>query len=616
MMILQALTDYYNTLAADPQIEIPRFGYSVEKFGFALDLSDDGQLRAVVPLFERGERKKQLVDVPRNMIVPARAARTGNILPNFLWDNSAYVLGFPEVKGKQAHYGADRFSAFRKLHHALLDPIDIPVSRAILSFLDQHDVIAVADHPAFAPYLERMLAGANVTFMFHGVLVTEIPALRTVWEEKCQGGSSDAKKMQCLVTGEFAPIARVHDSIQGVQGARAMGASLVSFNDRAYESFGKTQGYIAPVSEEAMFAYTTTLNYLLSNANPNRLYLAHTTVVYWTEGQNRAIEAAIAQCAAPPFERSDADGETSELDENAPPAPPRTALDILRDAIAEDENRRFYALGLSAPTPARLSVRFFISNSFGEVAQNLARHYQDLALEREHDKQPTYLSVRRLIDETVSKKAGEKDANPRLVGAVLRAVLENTPYPAALYQAIMTRIRVDQDDKDRFISKVNYVRTAIIKAYLIRKYRHQTNHPIQEVLTMALNEQSTLPAYVLGRLFAVLEKAQRDALGPNLNAAIKDRFFAAACATPATVFPTLLRGAQPHIKKAKFGFWNERKIREIMELLPGSPLPARLSLDDQGVFVLGYYHQRNTFYRKSVQSEEIQEEIQPEEIQN
>ncbi len=159
------------------------------------------------------------------------------------------------------------------------------------------------------------------------------------------------------------------------------------------------------------------------------------------------------------------------------------------------------------------------------------------------------MTIQDILKETISKKASDPEASPLMAGSVFRAILDNTPYPAALYNAIINRIRADQDDPKKFIKKINYARAAIIKAYLLRKYRNQPQHPIQEVLVMSLNEQSTHPAYVLGRLFAVLEKVQQEAIG-DVNASIKDRYFTSACASPASVFPILLRLSQHHISKA------------------------------------------------------------------
>ena len=220
------------------------------------------------------------------------------------------------------------------------------------------------------------------------------------------------------------------------------------------------------------------------------------------------------------------------------------ALDVSRLREGLDDSTRFYVLGL-APNAARISVRFFLTEPFGKIIDRMMQHYRDLEIVKEFDNQPTYITVRHILAETVSKKSKDQDASPLMAGAMFRSILTGAPYPAALYYAIINRIRADMDDSQNNIHKINYVRAAVIKAFLIRKYRNQPQHPIQEVLSMSLNEQSTIPAYVLGRLFAVLEKAQQEAIG-DTNASIKDRYFTSACASPKSVFPTLLRLSQHH----------------------------------------------------------------------
>lgn len=231
------------------------------------------------------------------------------------------------------------------------------------------------------------------------------------------------------------------------------------------------------------------------------------------------------------------------------------------------------------------------------MMQHIMAHYRDMEIIREYEDQPIYLSVWRILQETVSKKSRDKEAAPLLAGAVLRSILTNASYPAALYNAIINRVRADMDDKERHIQKINYPRAAIIKAYLLRKYRHQPINPFKEVLTMSLNKESTQPAYVLGRLFAVLEKVQKEAI-PNIKATIKDKYFTSACATPASVFPILMRLAHHWTSKAEYGGVADRNIQDLMNLLDAQSFPSRLTLDEQGVFILGYYHQRAAFYPK------------------
>jgi CRISPR-associated protein Csd1 len=274
-------------------------------------------------------------------------------------------------------------------------------------------------------------------------------------------------------------------------------------------------------------------------------------------------------------------------------------------ADLKSENPRFFILGLSPVGEGRISVRFFITDLFEKIVGNIMAHYRDLEIVKEFSDQPDYLTIRRVLYETVSKKSSDRNATPLLAGAVFRSILTNTPYPAVLYYAIINRIRADMDDSQKGIRKINYTRAAIIKAFLARKYRHQPRHPFKEVLTMSLNEQSNYPPYVLGRLFAVLEKSQKDA-NPKLNKTIKDRYFTSACASPRIAFPTLLRLSQHHIAKAEYGYANDRRIQELLNLLDleENPIPARLTLDEQGAFVLGYYHQRADFFTPKTDAKE------------
>lgn len=597
-MILQALYRYYHILVDDPQTNIAPFGYSVTGVSFALNISADGKLLDVFPLFDKVQRGKREVEVPRRMIVPAQEKRTGtNPTPNFLCDNPVFVLGLSDRK---PDYWQKRFEAFREHNISLLSQADCDAARAVVAFLEKWEPALSQQHPVLAPYRDDLLKGGNLVFMFGGRFVHEDPAIRKVWEDHLAG--QEAERMQCLVTGETAPVARLHPSLKGVRGGQPTGTTLVGVQrNTAYESYNRSQGQISPVSTKAAFAYTTALNYLLSDDNPNRkIFLGDTTVVYWAETRNRAYEAAFASLLDPSFEEdADADQHTRRrtvedrlkgVAENIRRAQPVDLNALLADLDGEDP--RFYVLGL-APNAARAAVRFFITDPFSKVISNVMAHYQDLAIVKEWDNQPDFITVGHILSETVSKKSSDQKASPLLAGAVFRAILTNTPYPAALYNALINRIRADMDDRERNIYKITYVRAAAIKAYLLRKYRYQPHNSFKEVLTMPLNEQSNNPAYLLGRLFAVLEKVQQEAI-PEAKATIKDRYFTSACASPASVFPILLRLSQHHIAKADYGYVRERQMQAILNRLDveNNPIPARLTLDEQGAFILGYYHQR------------------------
>ncbi|NLG83239.1 MAG: type I-C CRISPR-associated protein Cas8c/Csd1, partial [Firmicutes bacterium] len=416
---------------------------------------------------------------------------------------------------------------------------------------------------------------------------------------------------QCLVTGEIKSIARTHPEIKGVRGANPRGASLVSFNQEAFTSYGKDQSFNAPVSEEVASGYTTALNYLLDNQN-RRIFLGDTTVTFWAMKPKASLEETLlAELINPTSlkeERKNGQKQTEEtLTEDT--ATVRLIRDILkcvregrpiREGVTEiDPEVNFCLLGLS-PNNARLAVRFFHMDSFGHLVEQIARHHTDISVYRTGRTEEEIIPIARVLRETAPQ--GKEDKIPPLLGgALMRAILMGLPYPDNLYHAIIGRIRADQDDPEKKIYKINAVRAGLVKGYLLRKARWRKDKDLEAMLTMGLNEQSTNTAYLLGRLFALLEKAQLDAAGTELNATIKDRYFGAASATPKAVFPLLLRLAQHHLAKAESGRYRDKQIEEVLSKIDS--FPAYLNLEEQGLFVLGYYHQREALYTKKQEKE-------------
>ncbi|MHB8779216.1 MAG: type I-C CRISPR-associated protein Cas8c/Csd1 [Anaerolineales bacterium] len=621
-MILQSLYNYYQILVDDPDVEIALPGYSATNVSFAINLSSKGELLDLIPLPSKvfDGRKTRDVSYSRRT-VPEQVKRSGTSpKPNFMCDHSAFVLGIPEQKGKDKQYGSKRFEAFRQHNVKVLSKASSPVAQAVLAFLQNHDPQKVSEHPIIASHLEALLEGGNLIFQVQSKNALDDPEIKRAWEDHKLG--QEAIKMQCLVTGEIEPIARLHPNIQGVPGAKSTGASLISFDDPSFQSYNRkdkdTKGLNSPVSRRVASGYGVVLNYLLSNQNPNRkIHLGDTTMVYWAETTNKRYAGAFYAFLNPEFQQEEESEETKgkrkrakdtekKMGEVAESVRQGKAIDIaaLREGL--EDSTRFYVLGL-APSAARLAVRFFLTEPFGVFAERIMLHYKDLKIEKEYPNQPTYLSPYRILAECVSPKITRVDSREKelksswslLGGALMRAILTGAPYPEGLYAAIINRIRHDTDEEKRSV-KINYVRAAYIKAHLLRKFRRQAQNPYQEALQMSLNESYTLPAYVLGRLFAWLEKAQREALGQNINATIKDRYFTSACASPASVFPTLLRLSHHHIQKAEYGKNLDRNIQAMLDMLEAKPFPSHLSLDDQGVFVLGYYHQRAAFYAKKV----------------
>jgi len=609
-MILQALYRYYEILLKDPDVDIAPPGYSSTGVSFALNISVNGELLDIFPLFTKVQRRKQMVDVPQRMVVPEQVKRSGtNPTPNFLCDNSAFVLGFSEKDGNDKEYSLKRFKAFRTHNLSLLLRANSKAAAAMAAFLQKHDPLTAREHPVIARHLEEMLKGGNLIIRFAGRDVSDDLEIRRVWEEYKSGVKAEV--MQCLVSGENEPVARLHPNIQGVRNANPTGASLVGFNERAYESYNriKGQGLNSPVSQRVASGYGVALNYLLSSQNPNqKINLNGTSVVYWAESEDKSIANAFAVLLNPEYFEEQAPPEQQgrkiaeeQLRKTAEKVYKVQALDPTPLLKGLDKETRFYVLGL-APNAARLAVRFFLTDPFGKFVERIMLHYEDLKIVKEYADQADYIPIFRILNECVSPKVNRREDElasswSLLGGSLIRAILTGAPYPEGLYVAILNRIRIDADEGNH--RKINYFRAAVIKAHLLRKYRRQGNNPYQEVLQMALNREYPHPAYVLGRLFAVLEKVQKEAIG-DVNASIKDRYFTSACATPGSVFPVLLRLSQHHISKAEHGYASDHRIEELLNLLDvaKNPFPSRLSLDEQGIFVLGYYHQRADFYIK------------------
>ena len=611
-MILQALTRYYDILSGDPESGVAPEGYSSGNVSFALNLSPDGELLDIFRLFKKVQRGKKEVEVPLRMNLPQQVIRSSGISSNFLWDNSVYVLGLAaeEKLLKDPLHAVNRYKAFKEWNQNLLSQANCPAARAVSAFLDSHNPETVQDNPVINKYLPDILTG-NVVFKLDGQpgFVHDDPEIRRVWDEFKSNGQADYTG-QCLITGEIGPISRLHPGLKGVKDSNTTGAPLVGFNARAYESYNRTnaQGLNSPVSQKATFAYTTTLNYLLSSENENKkFYVGDTTVVYWAESPDKTYASLFSDLFGLDLSQGkDTESESATLRDKTAELRLREIAERIRQGRGMDTqnllggldpNTRFYVLGL-APNVARIAVRFFYCDPFYKMIEKIMLHYSDLRMVRSYENQAEKIPLWQLVEETVSKKSSDKMASPLMAGSIMRAILNGTPYPAALYYAIINRIRADADDSSKQIEKINHARAAIIKAYLTRKYRFQNPNLIPEELCMSLNEQSTNPAYLLGRLFAVLEKAQQEAASSKLNATIKDRYFTTACASPSTVFPVLLRLAQHHISKAEYGYTSDKRIEDIMAHLEVDehPFPSHLTLDEQGIFVLGYYHQRTAFY--------------------
>ncbi len=579
-MILQALVDYYEDLAGQGKIARP--GWAKVKVSWALELGENGELLDVLPLrCPSADGKKML---PREMELPAPVKRTVGIAANFLWDNSTYLLGV-DTKGKEKRT-AECFAAAAALHRGLLDSADSPAAKAITAFFERWNPKDADAVLAFAAHKEDLIGGDNLCFFFDGASAADDPAIRAAWQRAYES-TAEGEAERCLVTGVQTVPELVHPAIKNVRDAQSSGAALVSFNASAFCSYGKEQNANAPVSKYASFAYTSALNALLADREHVKL-IGNTTVVYWAKDAGEQYQDVISDLL-------DSPDAVSNDTLNALIASIAAGKPSDYNGLPLDPENDFFILGLS-PNAARLSVRFFYRRSFGELVRNLKRHYVAMQIVSDGRSRWNTTPLWALLRETVNLKASDKSPLPQLAGDVMKSMLDGGRYPETLMNQTMLRIRAEQ--------AITRGRAGIVKAWLIRNTQtHPDREQILEVTHMALNAESSYTPYVLGRLFAVLEAVQQ-AANPGINATIKDRFFNSACATPAAVFPILLKLSNSHLKKLDTGkavYWT-RQIGELIEKL-GTDFPAHLSLQEQGAFILGYYHQTQKRFEKKTNTD-------------
>lgn len=579
--MLEALVKHYESLAAEGKV--PRPGWSKAKVSFALRLDDDGKVVQVQDLRKEEQRGKKSVVVPDEYWVPEQSKRASGIVPQFLCDNSTYLLGV-DNKGKPER-SEKCFQAAAKFHQEILSECSSKMALAIKKFFANWKPTEISSCAVLQDDLEELMQSSNLIFMLGDKFSIEDEEIRNSWQ-RYREQEDGAVKMQCLITGEVSPVARLHPSIKGVRNAQSSGASLVSFNAPAYESYGRDngQGLNAPVSEYAAFAYTTALNALLADSSHVKVF-GDTTLVYWAEQDSETYQNCFGCfCLQDENIMEDKDLEYifSCLKKDEP---------INFQGVDIEYSNKFYILGLS-PNAARLSVRFFLQSTFGNILKNAAKHMEIMELVRP-PKKKKHIPLWQMLAATVSPKSKDKAASPLLSGAVLKSILTGSRYPASLFQYVMLRIRSEQDDTEASPPsyKITYERCAIIKAYLCRNGKRG--------ITVALNENENDVAYVLGRVFAVWEHIQAEA-NKGVNATIKDKYFDSACATPARIFPILQKLSGHHLRKLEDGkkIYFEKQLTLLMGKIDAGAIPNILPLKEQGMFVLGYYHQVQARYTK------------------
>ena len=594
-MILQALVDYYNTLARQGKIAKP--GWSRVKISWALELQPNGTVSSVQYLKITPEKGKPY---PQEMTLPAPVKKTSGERSNFLWENAEYLIGYATQDDPQKT--KKKFETAKELHLSLLREVHTPEANALISYFEHWDPTSDIDDRFSEECLEDLRSGGNMTFLFGGKPIGEYPSLQEAWQTSYEK-PGNGKIMVDLVTGQHAIAEKTHPSVKNVAGAQSSGAALISFNAEAYESYGMNgnQCESAPMSKETAFAYTSALNFLTADRD-HRQTIGDMTVVYWSKNGEEAYRTTLDLFLAgvkgnESLKQKDLSAIMTALAHGDP-------VTIGDDLLVPSED--FYLLGI-APNAARLSIRFFYRGTFGDLVAHVRQHYTDIDIVPDRRNTWQTIPLWALLRE-IQPPGKNTKAPPQTAGDLLKAVMTGGRYPQTLFRQAMLRIRTDNNvTKDQNEHSVTRGRAAIIKAYLIRDTKTHPDYPkIKEVATVALNETSNYTPYVLGRLFAVLERIQQQA-NPGITTTIKDRYFNSACSTPAAIFPALLKLSGSHLKKVETGVsvYYRRMLGDLMNRLDMA-LPKTQSPEEQGTFILGYYHQTQKFYEKKQNTEETE----------
>lgn len=587
-MILQALQDYYQRRQTDPDPtrRLPAFGLEQKEIGFILELDSTGALKAISDTRRQLGNKK----IGTSYLVPKGTKKTSGVAANLLWDNAEYVLGVPDEKKFQAAKANGKEDKYcvrlLEMQEAFRDRIrSLPAQAAadvgigaVRAFLDAQPAEQVRRFEVFAEIGET-----NPVLSFRLVqedaLICQRPSVMSCLgcSEHTDVPSQDARDTLCLVTGAQAPSERLHSAIKGVWGAQTSGANIVSFNLDAFNSYGKSQGDNAPVSQAAAFAYTTALNALLARDSTQRVQIGDASTVFWAQRPD-PMEDWLADLIG----GDNPDAHAQQV---------RALLDSVRTGCFDGgrgENR-FYVLGL-APNAARIAVQFWHAAPLSDIAHRIAAWFDDLRMVRSPN-DAAYPSLFRLL-KAVAVQGKTENIPPRLGGDIVRSIFAGTPFPATWLSAGVQRCRAER--------QVNHLRAAALKACLNRDSTSvlgRSDHHHWEIKEM-LDPDNPSAGYRLGRVFATLEKIQEEA-SPGLNATIRERYYGAASSTPVAVFTTLMRLKNHHLAKLgnKGRTVNFEKL--LAEIMSGvSDFPVHLTLQEQGRFAIGYYHQRQDFFAK------------------
>ena len=561
-MILKALYDYYNRCD-----NLPAKGLEEKEIGFLLVLSPEGQ-------FLRFEDCRTGKDHARVYLVKKHVGRSSAAVANYLYDNSAYVLGYSEKSNGKEQLYLDTFKEkVESIGDAFPDNKDITAIRKFYS--NSRDmIIELVSQDALWEDIKKNLSKKYSTFSFRieGDLKIVAEKKELLQLEECND-KAEADDI-CLVSGKHGPSVETTTATM-IPGSQAI-AKLVSFQvNSGYDSYGKTKCGNAPISEEAEFAYTTALNSMLQKGSRNKFMLGTRTFVFWASNNNEASKETEESL----FDLLGFSEDTND-DPNANLMKVRKVFESIYSGTLETGlDDKFYILGL-APNSARIAVVYWSETTLKDFAEKILKHFSDMEIhDTRKDKKP-YMGIREIIS-SVTLGGKMSDATPNLPESVVKSIFQGLPYPQTLYSACLRRIRAEQ--------KLTITRAAIIKAYLNR----QSNN--NKKIDIMLDKDNNNQGYLCGRLFAVLDKIQEDA---NKISSIRERYMNAASSTPSAVFATILNLSVHHSEKLEEGrrIYFEKLKQEILDKVSADGFPTHLDLQDQGRFFVGYYHQRQDFF--------------------
>ena len=498
---------------------------------------------------------------------------------NLLWDHYGYVLAYAGEKGQeQADKQHASFTAkVNELKQVLPDEAGVTAVAAFLSSAEEKSKVMQATN-----WVEcAKVKGCNLSFRLVEEAVDLVCQSKMVQDYLSVSSDNneetdDFKEGICLITGKKTLVARKHHQISGIH-KQPTPFCAVDKGSTAFHSYGKKQGFAFPVGKQAMFEYTTALNTLL--ASENRFRIGDVTAICWS-AKPTPLEESLASL----INGGGKDNPDAHID-----AVKSLYKSLYNGKYTEpDGKEKFYLLGLS-PNSARIVVRFWHETTVAALSESIAAWYDDLQMVRgENSPYPEYMPLPRLLGNLVLD--GKMENLPSdLIAQITDAALNNRVLPVSLLQAALRRNKAEQ--------KITYGRASLLKAYINRAIRAGRLKNMKE-LTMSLDRNRQDIGYVLGRLFAVLEKTQAEA-NPGLNATIADRYFGSASSTPIAVFGTLMRLLPHHLNKLEFegrAVQLQWEIRQILEHC--KRFPNHLNLEQQGLFAIGYYHETQFLFTK------------------